>query len=180
MFKRNKRQWVRAGTAGVACAVMVAVGVAVAAPGGSAKRELHPGIFSAYIDKGPDKGLSIWGALSGKIDSSGQINGVLKGDHPPVPVTGTARGRSVKLVFHLPGGLVLTGVGKGDEKITDFASIPTKGRFTGPHQGDSGVWDQVRCQKYGRPGLPEEENQYKCVTSEGKVFIVKLPPISKS
>src|SRR5689334_21425278 len=129
MSHSRARKWVRAGLAAGACGAAVTAGVAMAGTSQPAGPQLQQDIFSAYIDHGPEKGLSIWGALSGTVDSSGRISGSLKGDHPVVRLTGNATGRSVSLSFHLPGGRTLTGTGTSDKPITDFQSIPTKGTF---------------------------------------------------
>jgi hypothetical protein len=164
VFKRH----CRLGTALAVCTALATAGGALAASTNHASMRSN-GLFSASITKGPDAGLALWGSLSGTISRSGEIRGTLRGDTAPVRVTGSASAHRVTLVFHLPNGRALIGVGQSRQTIRDFGSLPSKGRFTGPGRGDSGRWDQVVCTALNaRPGVPG--TTYRCVTSEGHVY----------
>ena len=190
MSSSGKRWRTRGAVVGSVCLILAGVGGAVAssksssgamargpaaASKSSAGEVAHTGIFSAYISRGPDRGLGIWGTLSGTITPSGKIKGSLRGDHPRFRVTGLVTDRSAKLVFHLPGGRSLNGVGRSSTTIRDFQSIPTKGAFSGPRKGDRGVWDLVVCKPVSaqRPGSGEPLT-LRCVTSEGRVFYTTI------
>ena len=84
----DKRRWKRAALLGGVCVAVAAVGATVASsqssPGESSS-SVQPGIFSANIRSGPDRGLAVWGVLSGKVATSGRISGALKGNQPGSP-----------------------------------------------------------------------------------------------
>jgi hypothetical protein len=180
MSRLGKRGWTGAVIVASVCVVVGAAAVASSKPASDGEVraaasgvQVQPGLFSAYIRRGPDRGLAVWGVLSGKITSAGKIRATLTGDRPRTRVTGSVTGRRARLDFHLPGGRVLTGVGRAGTTIRDFKSIPTEGTFSGPRRGDRGVWDIVHCTE-SRPGLPGPR-RFRCVTSEGKVFYVEVP-----
>jgi hypothetical protein len=99
-----------------------------------------PAAFSADVLHGPDSDLSLVGKLSVTVRSGGSLTGTLTHAGRGVHVTGTVAGRSVRLVFHLHGGLQTTGTGAATAPIKTCAEFPKKGTLHGPRRGDSGRW----------------------------------------
>jgi hypothetical protein len=101
---------------------------------------VRPAIFSADVRSGPDKDLALWGRLAIRLSPSGALSGaVVRTGGLRVPVSGTARGRTLTLAFHLPAG-TMSGTGTASHKIRSIADLPTRGTLTGPRAGDAGDW----------------------------------------
>jgi hypothetical protein len=97
-------------------------------------------VFSADVRSGPDKDLALWGRLAIRLSRSGGLSGtVLRAGGLSVPVSGTARGRTLTMAFHLPAGTI-SGTGTASHKIRSIADLPTRGTLTGPRAGDAGDW----------------------------------------
>ena len=126
--------------------VFLVGGLALSGCGGSSRPASKPAqvphIFSADVRSGPDSGLSVWGGLKVSIARSGQVTGALipGGRGQAVPVSGLVAGRSLKLVFHLPGGRLMTGTGTAQRDILRYKMVPTEGTLSGPRPGDHGDW----------------------------------------
>jgi hypothetical protein len=96
-------------------------------------------IFSADVRSGPDKDLALWGRLAVRLSRSGTLSGAVLRGGLRVPVSGTASGRTLTMVFHVPAG-TMSGTGTASHKIRRIADLPTRGALTGPRAGDTGAW----------------------------------------
>jgi hypothetical protein len=96
-------------------------------------------IFSADVRSGPDKDLALWGRLAVRLSRSGTLSGAVVRAGLRVPVSGTASGRTLTMLFHLPAG-TMSGTGTASHKIRRIADLPTRGALTGPRAGDAGNW----------------------------------------
>jgi hypothetical protein len=123
------------------------------------------GGFRAEIYQGPSTGLTLVGRLDLTMDEAGRLSGEFvpdAGEATPgaaaeetptaaasVPVTGQLSGVAINLVFYLPEGKRIFGVGTlGEDPATgDWIA---GGPLVGPEPGDSGDWDIcLRCSYIG-------------------------------
>ncbi len=130
------------------------------------------GGFSATIYQGPDKGMTLVGELELTASSSGRLTGKLvRNSGTSLPVSGQLTGLAISLVFYLPGGKHIFGVGT-------FGQDPTSkqwavgGPLVGPGKGDSGDWDVcLRCTTTTNGGIA------KCVPIACPPTIGISPPV---
>lgn len=99
--------------------------------------------FTGDVHAGPDADLSLIGELRVQIARTGRVGGALRHHGTSVPVTGSFHPRALELVFHLPGGLRVTGVGRAHQRVTTCSSLPAGGALRGPRHGDRGEWGVV-------------------------------------
>jgi hypothetical protein len=131
----------RALSVSICAAACASAGLVATAPV-QAATPLHcgPAAFSGNVLRGPDSDLSIVGKLSVTVRADGSLTGALRNAGRTVRVTGTVMGRSVRLVFHLHGGLETSGSGVASKPIKTCAAFPRRGTLHGPRSGDSGRW----------------------------------------
>jgi hypothetical protein len=140
----------RRGIAGVGSSAALVCGGALLGYGGGSSvaaaaqargSSQQSSFFSADVRRGPDAGLALWGYLHLRLAASGRITGkVVHRGGVSVPASGHVSGRTLRLSFRLPNGLVMSGTGTAAHAIHTVSDLPQSGTLSGPRRGDHGNW----------------------------------------
>ena len=143
---RGSRRQTMGRVAGIGAALLTVAGMggegALAAPSPVATPRAADiaGNFSATIYQGPDRGLTLQGLLELTGGQGGRLSGRLTpASGAAVPVSGQLTGTAISLVFYLPGGKQVFGVGAIGQD-PDSKRWVAGGPLVGPGPGDSGDW----------------------------------------